>query len=232
MEDYFNEKSKDIDLYDTWRDYYTIARMRKYESSTIAPQSEIVIALVLNDEPGSYADSEIFSCNMRYYKKHKFMTIKGIDINENIDFIMGCIKRSILEYKLFIEKYPDCYSVCVYDEKNEKYLYSFLRDNELERIDSECGEKVVKHRKFSSSTNRQRAIGYLLYELRELHGEEYDSDSKAIRAVRKYTVCGENLLEKFGLQNSDDTVLRRYLRVTRECIEKCEVFPLTRTGSE
>ena len=79
--------------------------------------------------------------------------------------------------------------------KNEKYLYSFLRDNELERIDSECGEKVVKYRKFSSSTNRQRAIGYLLYELRELHGEEYDSDLKAIRTVRKYTICGENLLE-------------------------------------
>ena len=123
------------------------------------------------------------------------MTIKGIDINENIDFIMGYINRSILEYKLFIEKHPDCYSVCVYDEKNEKYLYSFLRDNELERIDSECGEKVVKYRKFSSSTNRQRAIGYLLYELRELHGEEYDSDLKAIRTVRKYTICGENLLE-------------------------------------
>lgn len=122
MEDFSNEKSKDIDWYDTWRDYYTIARMRKYESSTIAPQSEIVIALVLNDEPGSYTDSEIFSCNMRYYKKHKFMTIKGIDINENIDFIMGYINRSILEYKLFIEKHPDCYSVCVYDEKNEKYL--------------------------------------------------------------------------------------------------------------
>lgn len=195
MEDFSNEKSKDIDWYDTWRDYYTIARMRKYESSTIAPQSEIVIALVLNDEPGSYTDSEIFSCNMRYYKKHKFMTIKGIDINENIDFIMGYINRSILEYKLFIEKHPDCYSVCVYDEKNEKYLYLFLRDNELERIDSECGEKVVKYRKFSSSTNRQRAIGYLLYELRELHGEEYDSDLKAIRTVRKYTICGENLLE-------------------------------------
>lgn len=232
MEDTSNGKSKDIDWYDTWRDYYTIAHMRKYESQTIAPQSEIVITLVLNDEPSSYADSEMFSCNIRYYKRRKFMTIEGININEDIDLVMGCLKRAILEYKLFIEKYPDCYDVCVWHEKNNNYLYSFSKDSELERIDSECGEKVIKHRRFSSSTNRQRAIGYLLYELRELNSEKYDSDSKAIRAVRKYTICGENLLEKFGLQNSDDTVLRRYLRVTRECIERCEVFPLTRTSNE
>lgn len=127
MEDTSNEKSKDIDWYDTWRDYYDIAHRRKSEALTIAPQSEIVIALVLNDEPGCYADSEIFSCNIRYYKKRNFMTIKGININEDIDLIMGRLKRSILEYKLFIEKYPDCYDICIWDEKNNKYLESFFK---------------------------------------------------------------------------------------------------------
>lgn len=232
------DKPKAIDWYDFWNDVYGVEYYRKNKKfikdrhidkdfHEPLPQAERVVSLILDGSLIPYADSESLRYILSYNNKNGKLTIDGFDIEDDINYILSGLKRVILEYKLFIKKFPNANHESVYNEYNEDVIYEFLECPELEEIINECGICTVKQKRFSPSTNRQRAIGLLLYEFRTLYQERYATDSEAIRAVREYALGGVNILEKFGMGDVDDSVLRRYLRCTKKCINESKVLPLT-----